>query len=145
MEINEDKAVINNISVSRHPTDRSFFPKNPHIFKSGGRKNYRKSNYQNPLFCRYVILTHGISKMASTNKPGHEPFMLSQRIFLLYKHKVMRELARRRLSLGKRGVNRVNKKIRKKHFSRLFLLPTDRLTQFFKLKLRETKMLLMTA
>ena len=73
------KAVINNIFVSCHPTDRSFFSKNPHIFKSGGRKNYR-----NPLFCRYVILTHGISKMAAANEHDMTMnFMLSQRIFLL--------------------------------------------------------------
>ena len=78
-ELKHNKAVINNIFVSRHPTDRSFFSKNPHFFKSGGRKNCRKSNYRNPLFCRYVILTHGLSKMTATN----ELYMLSPRMFLL--------------------------------------------------------------
>ena len=50
VETSGNKAVINNIFVSRHPTDRSFFSKNPLFFKSGGRKNYWKSNYRNPLF-----------------------------------------------------------------------------------------------
>ena len=115
----------------------SFLCRNP--FKSGGRKNYQKSNYRNPLFCRYVILTHGISKRAATNEPDHELYAFSTDFFTFTStiHKRMTKsckLARRRLSSGIRGVNRVNKKIRKKHFSCLFLLPTDRPTQFFKLK-----------
>ena len=124
-------AVINNIFVSRHPTDRSFFSKNPHFLKSGGRKNFRKSNYRNPLFCRYVILTHGLSKMTVTN----ELYAFSTDFFTFTSTKSCK-LARWRLSSGIWGVNRVNKKIRKKHFSRLFLLPTDR---------KITKILLMTA
>ena len=117
-------AVINNIFVSRHPTNRSFFSKNLHFFKLGGRKNCRKSNYRNPLFCRYVILTHGISKMAATN----ELFAFSTDFFTFASTKSC-ELARGRLSSTKRGVNRVNKKIRKKHFSPPIITtdrPTDR-------------------
>ena len=69
----------------------------------------------------YVILTHGLSKMTSTN----ELYAFSTDFFTFTSTKSC-ELARGRLSSRIWGVNRVNKKIRKKHFSRLFLLPTNR-------------------
>ena len=78
------------------PDRPSFFSKNPHTFKSGGRKKYRKSNYRNPLFCRYVILTHGISKMAETNEPDHELYAFSTDFFTFIRTKSC-ELARGRL------------------------------------------------
>ena len=85
------------------------FSKNPHIFYKGGQKNYQKSNYWNPLFCRYVILTHSIHKMAVADEHDHK-HLLSQRIFFTFISTKSCELARRRLLSEIRGVNRVNKK-----------------------------------
>ena len=56
-------------------------------------------------------------------------FMLSQRIFLLLQAKSHANSLAGTYPLGIREVNQVNKKIRKKHFSRLFLLPTDPIFQ----------------
>ena len=73
--------------------------------------------------------------MAATNEPDHELYAFSTDFFTFTSTKSCK-LTRGRLSSGIRGVNQVNKKIRKRHFSRLFLFLTDRPTDpFFQAKM----------
>ena len=78
-----------------------------------------------------MILTHGIPKMAAADEHDHEHYAFSMDFFTFISTKSC-ELARGRLLSGSgiQGVNRVNKKIRKKHFFDTFppIFATDRLT-----------------